>query len=89
MKPVVYQKRSKFSLAKDALSRNYTKLGAVATVAVLSTGAHAADGGFDVSAFTSGISDATSNAKIVFAASLVFLGMMIGYKKLKRAANSA
>ncbi|MCF9047514.1 hypothetical protein [Acinetobacter nectaris] len=88
MTPVLYKKPSKFSVTKDLIARNYAKLGAVATVAVLSNGAHA-DGLLDASPITNAVGEASSNGKIVFAAALTFIGLLIAYKKLKRAANSA
>lgn len=69
----------------------YTKLGVATTVAglaVLSSTAHA-DGDLDVTAFTSGLTSVTANAKLIFGGALVVIALFVAWRYTKRGANSA
>ena len=81
------------SLAQRA-NHAYMKLGVATTVAglsVLSTAANAAEGdaSLDVTAFTSGLTSVTANAKLIFAGALVVLALFVAWRYTKRGANSA
>ena len=69
----------------------YTKLGVATTVAglaVLSSAAHA-EGDLDVTAFTSGLTSVTANAKLIFGGALVVIALFVAWRYTKRGANSA
>lgn len=69
----------------------YTKLGVAITVAglaVLSSAAHA-EGDLDVTAFTSGLTSVTANAKLIFGGALVVIALFVAWRYTKRGANSA
>lgn len=70
----------------------YTKLGVVTTVAglaVLSSTANAAEGDLDITAFTSGLTSVTANAKLIFGGALVVIALFVAWRYTKRGANSA
>ena len=69
----------------------YAKLGVATTVAglaVLSSAAHA-EGDLDVTAFTSGLTSVTANAKLIFGGALVVIALFVAWRYTKRGANSA
>jgi len=87
---VVYQsKQSRLARIKNYCENKYAQWGVGATVATMAVASHAEDSGLDVTPLTGAMTSAGSNAKLVFGGALIVLGLFVGWKYLKRGANSA
>lgn len=87
---VVYEtKRSRLARIKNYCQNKYAQWGVGATVATMAVASHADDAGLDVTPLTGGMTSSASNVKLLFGGALVLLGLFVGWKYLKRGANSA
>ena len=87
---VVYEsKKSRLQRIKAYCQNKYVQWGAAATVTAMTvSSAHAADG-LDITPLTDGFTSVTSNAKLIFGAALIIIGLFVAWRYTKRGANSA
>ena len=87
----VYEsKKSRLERIKGYCQNKYAQWGAAATVTAMTvSSAHAADAGLDITPLTDGFTSVTSNAKLIFGAALIVIGLFVAWRYTKRGASAA